>query len=1029
MKFADGMYLKYTLQNNSGDLLDAAVKIDVIKGQDVGAIAFEKNGDRGLVASRFRIDLNNASRVKIKVGSAVWVDGEPAVLVAHSKRRSSKDHYMYWCRVKNKITVVSEKRINAACIDYEKSTQEIFLENDDNSLDDFFSRYEINDYLNKLNSITSGYKDALDKKINLYAHQIETVQKILSGRPYRAILADEVGLGKTIEALVVLNYLMKKSVCRTALIVVPDQLIYQWKNEAKERFGLEVSVFSVANYLKGREKCPIVLVGFSNFVRYGEDYILHKEWGITIIDEVHKTLGNNKIYTKLLKLCGKVPNHLLLSATPIMKRNLEYYRLLKLLYPEIYSNIDISKFTEMMRIKELIEGDLAGLASDIRYAFDDEVLGEYIDRLKTIAEDISDFKLIEYLQSVDEDSSDVKRKKIKRAVLYLQKAYEIESKFIRHRRSDILDNSSKRVLNNCIGFYLKGEEKLSEEANLYQCFTDEIQNNSSIDGDIIINIVNAFFSSAAALNRELIYSDLYKVFPNTNKIAHFESIKEKKTLSNSRIEELLKNLRNYTGSEKIVIFSDFDESVNLIYKRLLVEYGDTKVILFTGSDSEARMQIAVNNFVNNSSIKFMVCDKNGAEGRNFQFADVLVHYDLPWSPARLEQRIGRLDRIGRKPGRKVYNDVLYVRDSVEEDLFNLYNDCLDVFNESLCGIEIIFDELWSAICETISERGLFGFSYVNDLVSELKEKCSQVLFEEMLDLECLEESDNSFNNARQAVGMFTNVEKKKFYDAIFKWHYNSGYGYKEAIAVGEDSYRVSGLQVDARTAGKRNYYPLINTDIFATYNLEKIEAVEKLELLSLDHNLVKAVMQSVASTDIGVRAAVKIDSQGVRWRGFVITWQPKFYELDNMVSLWSSVNAAIKNDYINKTRISIPYEIDSESYFVEELFEYVKVNNVRLLDIDEVSEELDYADVGLCLSKAIEATKETYVELLKNQIDYEGLEQKISSLTEENDVNQMIGRMSDKTSRFLDVHKAIRLMLTNFDVEIDSIMFISIDKE
>lgn len=1029
MKFAEGMYLKCTLQNSEGKLLDAAVKIDVIKGNDISALGFEKTNERGLVARRFKISPETASRVKLKTGSTVWVDGEQATLIAHSKKRTKDSHYVYWCRVKNKITSVSEKKINASYLDYEKSAMEIFFSNYDNTLEDFLSRYEICDYLDKVNSITSGYKDALDKKIDLYAHQIETVQKILSGRPYRAILADEVGLGKTIEALVVLDYLLKKSVCKTALIVVPDQLIYQWKNEAEQRFGLEVSVFSVAAYLRGREKCAVVLVGFSNFIRYSEDYILTKEWGLVIIDEVHKTLANNKIYSKLLRLCAKVPNHLLLSATPIMKRNLEYYKLLKLLQPEVYTNIELSRFTEIMSKKEFIESDLAGLASDIRYAFDDEVLDEYIDRLKAITENVSDFSLRNYLQCDNEESSDEKRKKIKRAVLYLQKAYEIESKFIRHRRADILEESSKRVLNKCNGFYLKGEEKLSGEEALYQSFTSEIQQNSGIDADKIIMLVNAFFSSASALNRALIDSDLYKIFPNTNRLAHFEAVKEKKFLSNSRIEEMLKSLRQYNGNEKIVIFSDLNESVSLIYNRLLSEYGNKKVILFTGNDSEARMQIAVNSFANNGDVKFMVCDKNGAEGRNFQFADVIIHYDLPWSPARLEQRIGRLDRIGRKPGKKVYNDVLYVKDSVEEDLYNLYNDCLDIFNESLCGIEIIFDELWNAIRDTISDRGLFGFTYVFDLINDLKEKCSQVLFEEMLDLECLEESDNSRTNAKQAVELFTNVEKKKFYDAVFKWHYNSGYGNKEAIKIGEDSYRISCVQRDAKVASKRNYEPKIRGEFFATYNLEKLNIYENMELLSLEHNIVKSVIQSVGSTNIGMSSAVKVYSNNVSWKGFVITWRPKFYEIDNMVSLWSQVNVAVKNDYINKTRLSIPYVIDGDPFFAEDILSLIKENIVRVLDIDEISKELDYADVRSCLSKAIEDTKEDYIELIRNEIDYNQLNQKIELLSEENDVNQMIGRATNRVSQFLEIHKAIRQMLTNFEVEVESIMFVSIGKE
>ena len=101
------------------------------------------------------------------------------------------------------------------------------------SVEDYLARNNILDFLNRVDYITEGYNDALSQKIDMYEHQVDTVQKVISNRPYRAILADEVGLGKTVEALVILAYLLKKGVCKTALIVVPDQLVYQWRSEAK----------------------------------------------------------------------------------------------------------------------------------------------------------------------------------------------------------------------------------------------------------------------------------------------------------------------------------------------------------------------------------------------------------------------------------------------------------------------------------------------------------------------------------------------------------------------------------------------------------------------------------------------------------------------------------------------------------------------------------------------------------------------------------------------------------------------------
>ena len=106
----------------------------------------------------------------------------------------------------------------------------------------------------------------------------------------------------------------------------------------------------------------------------------------------------------------------------------------------------------------------------------------------------------------------------------------------------------------------------------------------------------------------------------------------------------------------------------------------------------------------------MICDESGGEGRNFQIADVIVHADLPWSPAQVEQRIGRLDRIGRDPAKAVVSVVFYAEDTVEYDLFRLMQEGLSIFTESLCGMEIVFDQLNETITEAFSGDVRFGLA-------------------------------------------------------------------------------------------------------------------------------------------------------------------------------------------------------------------------------------------------------------------------------------------------------------------------------
>ena len=139
-------------------------------------------------------------------------------------------------------------------------------------------------------------------KIDLYEHQLETVRTILGKKPYRAMLADEVGLGKSIESLVVLSYSLKTGQCKKALVVVPDQLVFQWNQEAKSKFLLDVQIFHISSFIQKKSSAPITIIGYGNFKRYYIDYLDYAGWDFVIVDEAHKILRNKTLYNYILKL-------------------------------------------------------------------------------------------------------------------------------------------------------------------------------------------------------------------------------------------------------------------------------------------------------------------------------------------------------------------------------------------------------------------------------------------------------------------------------------------------------------------------------------------------------------------------------------------------------------------------------------------------------------------------------------------------------------------------------------------------------
>ena len=110
------------------------------------------------------------------------------------------------------------------------------------------------------------------------------------------MLADEVGLGKSIEALVVLSYAIKMGKCGRAWIIVPDQLIYQWKRESNSKFELDAETFMLSSFLKKKIFSSVNIISFSDFARYYDEYLEKYIDDFVIVDELHKALKDRKLY-------------------------------------------------------------------------------------------------------------------------------------------------------------------------------------------------------------------------------------------------------------------------------------------------------------------------------------------------------------------------------------------------------------------------------------------------------------------------------------------------------------------------------------------------------------------------------------------------------------------------------------------------------------------------------------------------------------------------------------------------------------
>lgn len=156
-----------------------------------------------------------------------------------------------------------------------------------------------------------------------------------------------------------------------------------------------------------------------------------------------------------------------------------------------------------------------------------------------------------------------------------------------------------------------------------------------------------------------------------------------------------------------------------VYRRTLNNYfGEEHCCFFCKGMSRDELELNAYRFQNNPECRIMLSDESGGEGRNFQVADKVIHIDVPWSANVIEQRIGRLDRIGRQDNNAVTSIVVYAENSLEEQLYKFWNEGVQLFSKSQPGLEIIMSELDSEIIKAVCSNFKYGLmDKIDEIIS------------------------------------------------------------------------------------------------------------------------------------------------------------------------------------------------------------------------------------------------------------------------------------------------------------------------
>lgn len=497
-----------------------------------------------------------------------------------------------------------------------------------------------------------------------YSYQLEAARKVLSQMRGRALLADEVGLGKTIEAALVMKELLRRKLARRVLILTPASLVYQWQEEMRAKFRERFVVVSSRKQWDDLAEHPDAHAIISLDRAKGEHHtaqIIRAPWDLVIIDEAHR-LKNRA--TQAYKFVKQVERRymLMLTATPVHND-----------LTELYSLIDLLKPGQLGTIRSFREQFVK--SGDPRSP-------ENAPALKQLLGDV----MIRNRRSEVE----IRFPKRRAAVVHIdlpekeRALYNQVSHFIRHQlqRGDVKEGKHQYLR---LGLMTLQRELCSSPAAVASTLRAMSADNPGYDPQARAEL-DAFAATAEAVG----YS--------------------------AKVDAVLDILEAYPG--KFLIFTEFRHTQSELM-RALSEAG-VSAVEFHGGLRASQKEEAVQAFKGEARV--LVSTEAGGEGRNLQFCHQMINYDLPWNPMRVEQRIGRIHRLGQTEDVTVFN--LSTRDTLEAYLLELLVRKIKMFELVVGELDLILGDV-----DKLGESRSFEDMIVNAWMSAEDEIDLQVSFD------------------------------------------------------------------------------------------------------------------------------------------------------------------------------------------------------------------------------------------------------------------------------------------------------------
>ena len=641
--------------------------------------------------------------------------------------------------------------------------------------------------LMQANMKASPLRGLVGARVGLIPHQLYIAHEVGQRFAPRVLLADEVGLGKTIEAGLIIHQQLKTGRSDRILILVPDSLQYQWMIEMRRRFNLQFSLFDLTRTASIKEHDPdlnpflteqCIIASVDLMVDHDDlrEQALDAGFDLLVVDEAHHLMwseeqGGNDRYDLIEELAEKTPGVLLLTATPEQLGVESHFARLRLLDPQRFSSLERFLDEEVQyhhtaKIAEVLMSDLP-------------LEPEHLAAIESL--------LGHSIQDVPE-----------------QRFRAIHELLDRHGTGRILFRNTREAIQgfpgrDCQPAALPAPEHWSKDGKLReQMWPEEAQ----LDGSWMEH--------------------------------------------DPRVMWLMEMLRTGLKHKKVLLIARTGPVVEALENVLRLHAGIRTAMFHEGMSLLERDQAAAYFAEDSYGAQILLCSEIGSEGRNFQFASDLILFDLPANPDVLEQRIGRLDRIGQE--NRIQIHVPYLIGTAQERMFRWYNEGLNIFTNI------------SPTAQTLQENFLVQLK--DCLLADLGQQFEDLLEEVSVQREALESELQAgrdrlleYNSCRPIVAQEI-VKALEDYDDnttlpmfMKRFMASTNIDFDEqsngtVIIKPTDQMQVQGLSLDEE-------------GMTATFYRDQAQVREDAQYLTLEHPFTESVMemintQSFGSTNVSV---------------------------------------------------------------------------------------------------------------------------------------------------------------------------------